>query len=213
MARYCGNCGSKLEDGARVCGVCGTPVDDADFSSPARKSGKRDGKKFKKLIKRAILFVVIAAILCTGGYIAYSYTGYRGAANGVMRAAYKDYDLKKLVALSSSLYEGDTSSYLFNNFIKSTVSYDLDTFDNVLGSNYRITYKLTDAYKLSNRQREQLLADLNNDFNLDTEAVISSVEVVTVDVTATSKQKPYDISIELYFSKEGNRWLLLAVDS
>lgn len=27
MAKFCGNCGTQLEDNAKICGQCGTPLD------------------------------------------------------------------------------------------------------------------------------------------------------------------------------------------
>ena len=27
MAKFCGNCGTQLEDNAKICGKCGTPLD------------------------------------------------------------------------------------------------------------------------------------------------------------------------------------------
>lgn len=220
MAKFCGNCGAQLDEGARVCGFCGTPVEGVDTVEKVRsipgiknESHQRmvNKTKIKKVAKRALIVVIIAVILVAGGYVAYSYTGYRGAANKVMRA-YKNYDIDTLTAMSSSLYDGDATSFQFINNIKDPISADFDTFDGRLGYNYNITYKISNAYKLSNRQLEQTFSVLNYSFNGDVEDVISSIEVVVVDITATSKQKPINITRELYFSKEGNEWLLLGIE-
>ena len=37
MAKYCGNCGTQLEDSAKVCGQCGTPLDGASLPRPKVK--------------------------------------------------------------------------------------------------------------------------------------------------------------------------------
>ena len=46
MARFCGNCGKPLEEGAKVCGYCGTPVDENSVRIPLTKTvdPERNGK-------------------------------------------------------------------------------------------------------------------------------------------------------------------------
>ena len=37
MAKFCGNCGTQLEDNAKICGKCGTPLDGASANIPGLK--------------------------------------------------------------------------------------------------------------------------------------------------------------------------------
>ena len=63
MAKFCGNCGAKMNDSAKVCGQCGTPVD-PDFK---KNNTSREKKKFPKWVK----WVVLVLVLVVGGAIAF----------------------------------------------------------------------------------------------------------------------------------------------
>ena len=97
MAKYCGNCGNKLDDDARVCDQCGTPWggQNVNHHSEKTKSKKRTG-----LLILVLLFIigVLGAVK-----IIPQYTGYRGFLRKVM-SAYEKYDIDALVAMSSDVY-------------------------------------------------------------------------------------------------------------
>ena len=64
MAKFCGNCGAKLDDNARVCGHCGTPVGGAPTNmSGAVTQMSTTSKKASNTIKQGFLLVVAIIIV------------------------------------------------------------------------------------------------------------------------------------------------------
>ena len=51
MAKFCGNCGAKLDDDDKVCGQCGAPVDIGANSSPVKVIDIERKRKNKKMSK------------------------------------------------------------------------------------------------------------------------------------------------------------------
>ena len=66
MAKFCGNCGTQLEDNAKICGQCGTPLDGASSKILDLKLvDPEKQKKLKKMSKRivALMALVLAAVI------------------------------------------------------------------------------------------------------------------------------------------------------
>lgn len=66
MAKFCGNCGARLEDDAKICGKCGTPVEGVTTSIPGLKvTDPEKQKKVKKTFK--LVTGVSYRITCNNG--------------------------------------------------------------------------------------------------------------------------------------------------
>lgn len=63
MAKYCRQCGEKMDDNAKFCGMCATPFDDKPKGDPGKK------KMIMKvaLLALAVLFIVLLVTKCAGG--------------------------------------------------------------------------------------------------------------------------------------------------
>ena len=154
MAKYCGNCGNKLDDDARVCDQCGTPWggQNVNHHSEKTKSKKRTG-----LLILVLLFIigVLGAVK-----IIPQYTGYRGFLRKVM-SAYEKYDIDALVAMSSDVYYyfdaenaaeesfkdsiGDTMDSFETYGIKSSVpDFDVDSIEKIMEAEVTVTAKKGD---------------------------------------------------------------------
>lgn len=56
MAKFCGNCGARLEDDAKICGKCGTSVEGVTTSIPGLKvTDPEKQKKVKKTFKLVLV--------------------------------------------------------------------------------------------------------------------------------------------------------------
>ena len=96
MAKFCGNCGARWEDDVRVCGKCGTPFGDVKGPSPVKVN------QAKKIVKTAIILVLVAAILLAAWSVGSSFIGKKGLIRQVMNA-YKADSVYDLVDLSSDV--------------------------------------------------------------------------------------------------------------
>lgn len=63
MAKFCGNCGAKLDDNARVCGHCGTPVAGAPTNITATHAHGQVVQKEQNNIAKRVILLVIAIIV------------------------------------------------------------------------------------------------------------------------------------------------------
>lgn len=65
MAKYCRQCGEKMNDNAKYCGMCATPFDDKPKGNPGR------GRMIMKvaLLALAVLFIVLLVTKCSGGSV------------------------------------------------------------------------------------------------------------------------------------------------
>ena len=61
MAKFCGNCGTQLDDCAKVCGNCGTPLGGAPVS--IRKTRVVDPEKKKEMQKKVKKITVLCFVL------------------------------------------------------------------------------------------------------------------------------------------------------
>lgn len=211
MSKFCGNCGTQLDDSAKVCGNCGTPLETntatnatipgISYVDPERKAKMK--KKVKLFASLAVIVVVaVIAINIISGFV-----GYKGAVRKIMNA-YEDYDLNTIVSMSSELYYFmDDESYA-DDYFGDIISNDLDSFENQVGHKYKLTYEITDSYKMSDHKYEDLLDTLSyyGDFDAD---IISKVMIVEVDVTAKEGRDSMTIELKLTLTKEDGSWKLL----
>lgn len=69
MAKFCGNCGSKMDDDAKICGMCGTPFPVQDAAPrenvnlsggiPQKSATSSDGTLFVMYLLETIMFVLM----------------------------------------------------------------------------------------------------------------------------------------------------------
>ena len=136
MAKFCGNCGARLEDDAKICGKCGTPVEGVTTSIPGLKvTDPEKQKKVKKTFKLVAGLMVLLIVAGIAFNVVSQYTGYNGLMRKVM-AAYEKYDIDTLISLSSNMYYyGDEDSVEY--YFESKVGENLDSFEASVGHNYK----------------------------------------------------------------------------
>lgn len=211
MARYCGNCGAMLDDDARVCGWCGTPVDGADAGFRAPKPENPEAKKkTKKLVIGILVAVVLIAAAIAALKIVTQYTGYRGFTRKVM-AEFVDYDIEELVDMSSDIFffsdDDDWTEFYFEN----QVGPKLDQLEEKVGHSYHTSYKIKDAYVVSERKMDDILDQAISDSDFDPES-ITKIAISEVVLTAKQGKTSYNQNIEIIMTKEDGQWRLLYIN-
>lgn len=213
MAKFCGNCGTELDDNAKVCGNCGTPLDDgvSNISGIEYKhTDPEKKKKIKKVIKRiltAIISAVVIAVVCIS---VLSFTGYKGMIRKVMKA-YKNYDIDALVDMSSDMYFYREEDYV-EEYFEYSVGSDLDFYEDSVGHSYKLSYEIKEIYTLSDRKFSEMIdtiAGFYSDFDAD---IIQKIVVADITVTAKQGSKSVDNDVQITLSKEGNSWKVLYID-
>ena len=214
-ARFCGNCGMRLEEGAKVCVRCGTPV-------KVNMTGQEKKRENRKIFKRIAVAIVAAAVLAAALKTGSNFIGYKGLLRKVMRA-YEDYDIDKLVSLSSDIYyyggenldetygddyDGDFAEAYFEDSVGSM----LDDFEEAVGHDYKLSYEIDEAYIMSDRARSRVLDSLELSFpDFDME-VIEKTAAAELTVTARQKDATDDQKLAVVMSKENGKWKLLGFE-
>lgn len=210
MAKFCGNCGTQLDDTAKICGQCGTPLEGCSTNMP--KLDEVDPEKQAK-IKKIGTLVVSAVIAIVVLIIAIStitkFTGYNGLVRKVMNA-YEDYDIDTLIALSSDVYfygEGDYAERCFEE----SVGQDLDSLESSVGHSYKFSYEINEIYTVSERKADDILDTIElvfDDFDVST---IDKIKIADLTVTAKQGKKHTNMDIEIVMTKEDGSWKLLYI--
>lgn len=211
MAKFCGNCGTQLEDNAKICGNCGTPLDGASTNIPGLKViDPEKQKKVKKTVKRVLGLAILVAVAIIAFNIVSQFTGYNGLLRKVM-TAYENYDIDTLVSLSSDMYyygEEDWVEYYFEY----SVGDDLDSFESSVGHSYKLTYEVNETYVMSERKVDEMLSEIEYSYSDFDVSIIE--EVVVADLTVTAKQgsKSVNQDMNIVMTKENGTWRLLYIE-
>ncbi len=209
MARFCGNCGMRLEDNDRVCGNCGMPCGDMPQVKPVVKPAK----KSRKGIVAAIICVVIAVVLLiTGVSTLAANSGYKGLLKKTIKA-YINYDIDKIVDNASESYDYSYSSYA-EYYFTTRIDNSLETFDDYVGYNYKLTYEIEDSYIASERYLSEIKSTLAAKYGTFDTDIIKKVAIAEVTVTATSKSgnQKYTQTMQITLTKEKGSWKVLYID-
>lgn len=211
MAKFCGNCGTQLEDNAKICGQCGTPLDGTSTNIPGLKVvDPEKQKKLKKMGKRIVALVALVIVAVIAFNVVAQYTGANGLLRKVM-SAYKEYDIDTLISLSSDMYfygEEDWVEYYFEY----NVGDALDSFESSVGHSYKLTYEVNEIYTVSDRKLDDMLDQIEYSY---ADFDIGMIEkIVIADLTVTAKQGSKSVSrdMNIVMSKENGSWRLLYIE-
>lgn len=210
MAKFCGNCGTQLEDNAKICGQCGTPLDGTSSNIPGLKVvDPEKQKKLKKMGKRIVALVALVIVAVIAFNVVSQFTGYNGLIRKVM-AAYEKYDIDTLISLSSDIYFYGDEDWV-ENYFEYNVGDDLDSFEAAVGHSYKLSYEVIETYKLSNRNFQSMLDDIAWSYEEFDHSVIEEIVVAKVNVTATQGKRSVDREIEITMTKENGNWKVLYI--
>lgn len=215
MAKFCGNCGAKLDDNARVCGQCGTPINgslngslskapDLKIVNPEKK------KKNRKRIKLIISLILIAAVAAVAWNVVSNFTGSKGLLRKVM-AAYQEYDIDTLASLASEMYYYDNDEYL-EQYLENCVGDDLDYFESSVGHSYKLSYEINEIYTLSDRKFDMLTEDIKDRYSDFDVSLIEKAAVADLTLTVKQGSKSINQDLTVTMTKEENSWKLLYIE-
>jgi len=211
MKKFCGNCGTPIEENIETCKNCGVilePTDNKKWSSNFVGSKSKKRSKVLNWVVGAVSLIIVLTIVIN---IVSGFTGYKGSVGKIMNA-YKTYDIETLANMASSLYELDEySSYSDNyaeNLFSDRVEYDLNYFEDKLGHTYDISYKIIDEYEMSKWKIPDFFGEVTKYDGFD-ELAFQTIMVVEVEITAKSASGSYTKTLEIYLSKEFGSWKLL----
>lgn len=211
MAKFCGNCGTQLEDNAKICGQCGTPLDGASTNIPGLKVvDPEKQKKLKKMAKRIVALVALVTVAVIAFNIVAQYTGANGLLRKVM-TAYKKYDIDTLISLSSDIYfygEEDWVEYYFEY----NVGDDLDSFESSVGHSYKLTYEVNEIYTVSDRKLDDMLDQIEYSYADFDIGMIEKIVIADLTVTAKQGNKSVSRDMNIVMSKENGSWRLLYIE-
>ena len=211
MAKFCGNCGTQLEDNAKICGQCGTPLDGTSSNIPGLKVvDPEKKKKMKKVGKRIVALVALVIVAVIAFNVVSQFTGYSGLLRKVM-AAYEKYDIDTLISLSSDIYFYGDEDWV-ENYFEYNVGDDLDSFESAVGHSYKLSYEVIETYKLSNRNFQSMLDDIAWSYKDFDHSVIEEIVVAKVNVTATQGKRSVDREVEITMTKENGNWKVLYIE-
>lgn len=209
MAKFCGNCGSQIEDDARVCGYCGVVQDEdpgkVNIPGITDALGDENVNKIKGIAKKVIPAVVAVVVLIVGISIASNFIGYKGAIRNFIKA-YEKLDADKITAMYSDVYyqrfddfEADLSEHMYDYFT--------DEVEEELGTELKIDYEIVKADKVSENKFNKILDELEEDDDVSTDNIkaIRSVKV-KAEIKGPEKRSPQKHTFEFYLFKEGGEW-------
>lgn len=212
MAKFCGNCGVQLDDGARVCGQCGTPIDDGKIRvSELKVIDPEKKKKQKKKVKRIIALLAVVFIAIAGTKVILSFTGINGLVRKVM-FAYENYDIDGLVTLSSDMYYYTDDENYVNEYFEYSVGSDIDNFESSVGHSYKMSYEVEEIYDVSQRKQDEIIENIEYAFPEFDVNMISKMAVANINVTVKQGSKSVSENVRITMSKEEGTWKLLYLE-
>lgn len=209
MAKFCANCGSKMEDGDKVCGQCGTPVAQSK-TALSKPSGEKKNKGGRRTLKLLLTVGILAVIAAAAVGIAVKCTGYQSALDRMAKALQKN-DMDTLEELASSINEGVYGFWYgddLDDYYEDTVSDALDKFEDSVGAVKKITYEIIDEKELSSRKVEELEDALEKMYDLDVSGIKKIIKVeLELTVKGAKESDTYYVD-SLYLVKESGGWKL-----
>ena len=219
MAKFCGNCGAKLDEQAKVCGNCGTPVEklstaekpsnmektSKEYLKPAENQSKR--KKSKRI---PVLCGCLVVLICAGialMQILPSATGYKKLLKKVMKA-YEEYDIDTLLDNSSDMFYYADADFA-DTYFEGSVGRSLDAFEAAVGHSYQMRYVVSDDYELAERKKSEMLDAIASSYPEFDVGIIENVRMLEVTVTAENDEESTEQVIEVALTKEEGKWKLL----
>lgn len=211
MAKYCGHCGTKLDDNAKVCGNCGTPLENTSAKIPGvRIVDPEKQKKTKKTIKLIIGLIAVVAVAAIAISVVSNFTGSKGLLRQVM-SAYENYDIDSLVSMSSDMYYygyDDFAEYYFTY----SVGENLDAFEVSVGHSYTLSYEVNEIYTMSDRKFGELIRNIENMYSDFDASIIEKAVVADLTLTAKQGNKSTKCDLQVTMTKEDGKWKLLYID-
>lgn len=210
MARFCGNCGAKMDNNAKVCGQCGTPIEGNIKTLPVRIVDPEKKKKSKKIFRLVVVLVLIMVAAATTINVVSKFTGYNGLLRKVI-ATYERYDIDTLISLSSDIYYYGKEDYV-EEYFKNHVGTTLDLLESSVGHSYKFSYEINEIYQLSDRKISEILDNIEADYPDFDVSTIKDIAIADITVIASKGEKSSSKDVKITMTKESESWKVLYID-
>lgn len=207
MARFCGFCGAPIDENASVCGNCGKPVDGEET-----KGGGRKKVNVKAIAVIAAMIIVLAALIFAITRLTQNDDGRQGLIKQVIKA-YEKEDIDSMIRLSSDIYRGKridglTAEEYFRNVMGSSADY----YENAVGHNYKLTYKILDLYDMSQRRQNEYVNSIMELYPYFSASTITAMSAAEVEITAKRGSSMVTEYKKITMSKEDGNWKLADIE-
>ena len=207
MARFCGFCGAPIDENASVCGNCGKPVDGEET-----KGGGRKKVNVKTIAVIAAMIIVLAALIFAITRLTQNDDGRQGLIKQVIKA-YEKEDIDSMIRLSSDIYRGKridglTAEEYFRNVMGSSADY----YENAVGHNYKLTYKILDLYDRSQRRQNEYVNSIMELYPYFSASTITAMSAAEVEITAKRGSSMVTEYKKITMSKEDGNWKLADIE-
>lgn len=211
MSKFCGNCGTQLEDDAVVCSNCGCNLAPANNGTPAaagatpgenavafakEKTGAfigklKSDKKFLGIVLgavAAVIVLIVVLVLVFGG-------GYKKAIDNYIDAMYYgDYSAYKATMPKEVLEDLDISKDDFKEEFESIK----DELEEEYGKDYDVSYDIIEEEKYNEDDLDDLRDRLKNYYGISKRSVTAAYDVeieLTIDGSEDEDTKELDFTI------------------
>lgn len=226
MSKFCNQCGSQLEDGAAFCRSCGARQAQAAAQQPpppvsqmppqpvygqpvyAPQPGVKKGNK-AILIGVAAVAVVLVVVLCL---VLFSGPGYKGAVDTLIAVNFRG-EAGKLEKLAPKEYWDYIEEQYDQSLDDIKDSFDdnfenyMDSMEDDLGTNIRVTYKITEAEKMDASDLKSLKSAITNYLDISKSA-ISEAYKLSIEFTARGSEDSDENDADLVAVRINNNWYL-----
>ena len=207
MARFCGFCGAPIDENASVCGNCGKPVDGEET-----KGGGRKKVNVMAIAVIAAMIIVLAALIFAITRLTQNDDGRQGLIKQVIKA-YEKEDIDSMIRLSSDIYRGKridglTAEEYFRNVMGSSADY----YENAVGHNYKLTYKILDLYDMSQRRQNEYVNSIMELYPYFSASTITAMSAAEVEITAKRGSSMVTEYKKITMSKEDGNWKLADIE-
>lgn len=206
MAKFCGYCGSQMDDHAKVCGNCGNPL--AGESTKVKVTPPVDKKKLKVVFILAFCVAALVFVAVLGVQYFNQNTGYNGLIRKTM-AAYEDGDVDALMDLCSEILYHRGPSY--TRPMEGYFEYLIEYLEDEVGKNYKLSYEIEEVEHYSKRELKEMREDMETYYEMDGD-ILDDAVVVEISVEAKKSRRSADVEIEMLLTKEKGVWRIYSLE-
>lgn len=198
MAKFCANCGSRINDKDKVCGQCGSPIISPPFkTTPAPHP--RNNRTIIIISIIAIILILFSLNIFSGS------TGYKRTINKMVKAIQNN-NAASLEPMASSIDKAWLQDEL-KDYYSSCISDIVDKYESDIGKIRKISYKIINTTMLPEEEFEEAKSfyvfgssDVNN---------IKGGAEIDVELTVKGAQGTSTYILEdILLTKEKGRWKL-----
>lgn len=226
MSKFCGNCGTVMDDAAAVCGNCGAPLAEAT-QAPAAKGkvdvkaiiakatgvakevveGAKKGDK-NSIIKGGIALAAVAVVIILVISL-FSTPGYEGVAKKLIKAIDNDKPESIVKLLPQFVFEDDYEDEDdYADSFEDMIDEINDYMDEAIDSDkYSISYEIVDVDVYGKDYLENI-EDNFDDFDGFNDKKLKKAVNMVIEATFKKGGKKHDVNISVVAIQYGSKWYL-----